>query len=364
MRVANTSPLAALIMRVMGSTPSRDKTRTRDRGWILASDLWRSPRADAVKADILDRSRQHEDEDTLPRGGRGIFYDLRPHGMPGNPRGVTYTKHPQVKGKGSMEATPEYVTELLSQMRRVWDPNTGEWLIPEEWIADARAPEPLTPTEASSADSAAHAVVHYLSNLWLARQAGQPVYLELRCEAQDLMPRIARVARPYGVPVYSGSGMDGLKPKKEAAERAARRTVPTVIGHLADYDRAGGDIRDAFAEDVRAFTRWHRDHEGAEGSLDVQPIALTFDQARAHGLLDSDGKAELDGLPVPVLDALVREFIESHLDSDIARKVIEREPSMRAEAARIAGRHMRTQGASRINIALPATGRGLGMLET
>ena len=67
------------------------------------------------------------------------------------------------------------------------------------------------------------------------------------------MPRIARVALPYGVHVYSGSGMDGLKPKKEAAERAAWRDVPTIIGHLADYDEHGGNIADAFAEDAIAF---------------------------------------------------------------------------------------------------------------
>jgi hypothetical protein len=48
--------------------------------------------------------------------------------------------------------------------------------------------------------------------------------------------------------------MDGLKPKKEAAERAARRSVPTLIGHLADCDLKGGDIHDAFAEDAIAFT--------------------------------------------------------------------------------------------------------------
>ena len=59
--------------------PSRQKSRTRDRGWILARDLPRSPKADAVRAHILDR--QHYEEDTLPRGGRGIFYDLRPHGI-------------------------------------------------------------------------------------------------------------------------------------------------------------------------------------------------------------------------------------------------------------------------------------------
>ena len=62
-------------------------------------------------------SRRRESQHPGPsarvlRGGhsstrcRGIFYDLPPHGMPGNPRGVIYTKHPQIKGKGSMEATP------------------------------------------------------------------------------------------------------------------------------------------------------------------------------------------------------------------------------------------------------------------
>ena len=191
--------------------------------------------------------------------------------MPGNPRGVIYTKHPQIKGKGSMEATPEYVQDLLSQiqMRRVWDPDTGRWLVPEDWIADARAPDPIAPTETPDATAAADMVRAYLAELMLARQAGQPIYLELRCEAQDLMARIARVALPYGVPVHSGSGSDGLKPKKEAAARAAQREVPTLIGHLADYDEDGGDIADAFAEDALAFAKWHA-HHGAHGKLHVE----------------------------------------------------------------------------------------------
>ena len=75
--------------------PSRSKKRCRPRGWIRFEDLPRSPKAEAVRADILDRLRQHEAEDTLPRGGNGLFYDLRPHGMLGNSRGVTYTKQPK-----------------------------------------------------------------------------------------------------------------------------------------------------------------------------------------------------------------------------------------------------------------------------
>jgi hypothetical protein len=53
--------------------------------------------------------------------------------------------------------------------------------------------------------------------------------------------------------------MDGLKPKKQAAYRAAWRDVPTIIGHLADYNKAGGNIADAFAEDSKAFCDWHRE---------------------------------------------------------------------------------------------------------
>ena len=215
--------------------PSRhDKGRTRDRGWILASKLPRSSKADAVAADLLDRLDQHAAEDTLPRGPRGLFYDLRPAGIPGNPRGVTYTKHPLTRGRDSMEATPEYVTELLKQMRRVWNPETGEWLVPESWITDGRAPDPITPRETPNAAAAADAVGRYIADLRLARQAGQPLYLELRCESQDLMARIARVALPYGVTVHSGSGMDGLKPKNRllARRRAQGANLDRSSGRL------------------------------------------------------------------------------------------------------------------------------------
>jgi hypothetical protein len=50
---------------------------------------WRptTPKQKAVLADLIARYKQHEREDTLPRGPRGIFYDLRPNGM-GNGLGM------------------------------------------------------------------------------------------------------------------------------------------------------------------------------------------------------------------------------------------------------------------------------------
>jgi hypothetical protein len=224
---------------------------------------------------------------------------------------------------------PRYVTDLLALMRRVWSETAG-WLVIEDWISDGRMPDPIQPNEEPNAESASNWIHAYLRKVHLSRQAGQSVYLELRCEAQDLMPRVARVALGYGVSVYSGSGMDGLKAKKEAAERAAKRDVPTRIGHLTDLDKSGGDIATAFAEDAIAFNQWH----GA-WNLTIERLALTEAQAVEHDLLDESGHAEVDGLPVPVLDAIVRDWIEANLNPDIQREVIRREPAMRRKAIRL-----------------------------
>ena len=104
----------------------------------------RTPRQEGILADLIARYEQHEREDTLPRGGRGIFYDLRPDGM-GN--GITYRKpdaeHPikakdGLPGFGPMEAHPAAVQEVLVMARRAG-------LIPEEWVADTRAPDAIVP---------------------------------------------------------------------------------------------------------------------------------------------------------------------------------------------------------------------------
>jgi hypothetical protein len=264
-----------------------------------------------------------------------LCYDLRPRGIPGNPRGVIYTKTPKTVGKNSMEATPKYVSDLLSLMRRVWNPDTDEFLINEDWIADARAPDPIAPSEVRDALDATDQIAGYLAELQLTRQRGQKVYLELHCEAADLRQRIARVARPYGVTVFSGGGFDGLKPKKEAAERAAGRSVPTIVGQITDYDKRGKEISVDYDEDVRAWVEFHRKFFACDGSIEVRRLALIETQAIEHDLLDADGKAEADGIPVPVLDEIVRSFIESNLDADIAWRVVKAERKMHKSAWRL-----------------------------
>jgi hypothetical protein len=279
-----------------------------------------------ILADLLARYQQHAGEGTLPRSSRGIFYDLRPHGME---NGVSYRKsdsaHPKLSF-GPMEAHQDLVQELLVKARRAE-------LIPEEWVADERAPEPVVPLAYESAtDAAEREVGRLLQNFALTRQHGQPVFVEVLCEAGDLVPRLARIAGGFGVTTYSWAGYDGLKGKRAFAGRALAREVPTVVLHVGDYDEDGKRIFTAAAEDAVAWAygighvgsldgatpellrRQRSRFAGAGPFLAFEHLALTVEQARAHDLLDADGKAEVDGLPVPVLDRLLIDAIKALQD--------------------------------------------------
>jgi hypothetical protein len=273
----------------------------RPRGPLLKWEP-RTPRQIGVLADLVARYAQHVAEDTLPRGGRGMFYDLRPAGM-GN--GITYKKptddHP-AKDFGPMEAHPDSVQEVLLLARRAG-------IIPETWVADTRAPDPIGPASWEDAEDFARYAVAVFA---LGLQRGQDCYVEIVCEAEDLQPRVSRQAGPKGVFVFSGAGFDGLKGKRFFADRAARRGVPTVVLQITDFDIHGGHIASAAEEDAQA---WATEHYGLPaGWLSFERIALTRTQAEENDLLDDDGKAEVDGLPVPVIDAIVNNAIDGLLD--------------------------------------------------
>jgi len=272
---------------------------------------WRPSRTRqaGILADVVARYRQHAAEDTLPRGGRGIFYDLRPNGL-GN--GITYTKpdsqHP-VKDFGPMEAHPDMVREVVLLARRAL-------IIPESWVADQRAPAPHTWFYDESAEDEARSITLRITaaveSFNLNPQLYQPQYIEMWCEAADLTPRIARTTQPYGVFVYSGAGYNGLKGKRALARRASGRDVPTVILHIGDRDPHGEQILTSFAEDA---TAWAEDHyDCSPGWLSFRRIALTVEQATEHGLLDADGKAEADALPVPVMDSIITGALDELFD--------------------------------------------------
>ena len=299
----------------------------------------------ALLADVLDRMTQHQADGTVPRSPRGLFYDLRPSGFG---RGITYTKYPakrcvrgdhlvpagakncplhrlpsgkpgQLRKANLMDASPADVQEILTHARRAGKVNEND-------IEDTRAPLPSVPQyDDETAETIAAQLADMVRNpsLYYSPQENQPVYLEVHAEAAGLIGRLERVAHEYGVPVYSGGGYDGIKAKRLLAQRAAHREVPTVVLRVTDYDDHGLVISSSSMEDSQA---WAEQHYGAEQDwLTVDRIALTEQQAIDHDLLDQFGKAEADGLPVPVQDAILREAIERwQPDDSIRQETIER----------------------------------------
>ena len=310
---------------------------------------WRpaDPVGQALLSDIAERLLQHQRDDTLPRSPRGLFYDLRPSGMG---RGLTYVKQPAmlcingqhiIDGEGSCrihggksrradptQIGPIQVQEMLVKMRRCG-------LVPEDWIEDTRAPVPNVPhyNDVTAEDEAAWLVGEILSpRISYSPQRGQDTYLEMVVEAAGLIGRVARICRPFGVPVYSGGGFDGLKGKRAFAERAADRTVPTVVLRISDLDTHGLRIAESMAEDCIAWAI--NEYGAADEWLTFERIACTQAQAAAAGVLDADGKAEADALPVPVMDGIITDAIEAYQDPAV-REDNEREAA--EESARITG---------------------------
>ena len=96
-------------------------------------------------------------------------------------------------------------------------------------------------------------VEHAAERFSLDRQRYQPVYVEVLCEAEDLAPRLSRVGRGLRRAGLPSGGFDGLKGKREFADRALDRDVPTVVLHVGDRDDHGDHIYVAAAEDAVAW---------------------------------------------------------------------------------------------------------------
>ncbi len=308
-------------------------TQTRYRGRLSDWQPTRK-RQKGIAADLIGRYEQHAEEGTLPRSPRGIFYDLRPTGL-GN--GITYRKpdseHP-IKAKNGFpgfdkdtEAYPAAVGEVLGLLRRAE-------IIQEDWVADTRAPDPIVADFYDGARDFAKHVPLWAKTFTLDGQRGQPVFMEVLCEAAGLQARLARIASDFGVPVFSGAGFDGIKAKRAFAERAQLREVPTVILNVGDFDKHGEYIYVAAAEDAIAWAKGGKAFnigkpltalDDLAPGLNFFRLALTEEQAIDLDILDADGKAEADGIPVPTMDAWLREAIELLQDPDAREELLAEE---------------------------------------
>ena len=162
-----------------------------------------------------------------------------------------------------------------------------------------------------------------------AEQEGQASYLVAWCEHRGLADILAPVANEYGVPLIPSGGYDGLAARYHEAEQAVDRDVPTVVLHLSDLDRDGEQITNVLRRDLPDL---YRDLGGAAGRpLTVERIALTADQAReVYPDRDRWWGIQLDAMPTPPLQAILRDAITSRIDLAVYPQVVDRSDAERA----------------------------------
>jgi hypothetical protein len=157
------------------------------------------------------------------------------------------------------------------------------------------------------------------------RQAGQARRLVLWCEASGMVPQIRSVASDYGVTVKSSGGFDSVTTK----HAISRPLDNAVVLHIGDYDPSGECMFDALAEDITAFGS----HYGND--IEFYRLAVTPAQIRAYNLPTAPPKAsshqarkamtettQAEAIDPASLAAIIREAIESRLDMDVYRQVV------------------------------------------
>jgi hypothetical protein len=291
------------INELLGGT---ERTSTRPRGFVK----W-APRQATLElmGGVNDVLREYQDH--LPLTLRQIFYRLvGAHG---------YEKTEQSYAR---------LGEHLVRARRAR-------LVPMDAIRDDGGTV-ITPSMWASAEEFLDAVRIQAGALRLDRTAGQKTRLAVICEAAGMAPQLARVARPYGVPVMSSSGFDSLTEKHNFAAELASHDRPTEVLHIGDHDPSGVSMFAAFLEDVEAFCR------DLGGEATFTRLAVTPRQIDRHNLPTAPPKptdrrafsgetCQAEALAPDVLAGILRDAIEARIDHHALDRVLHREREVQHE---------------------------------
>jgi hypothetical protein len=184
------------------------------------------------------------------------------------------------------------------------------------------------------ADSFVTRVARQIDDFELDPTLGQRIALEVWCEASGMVPQLQRVADPYGVEVYSGSGFESLTARFETMERVydnlAANTRPkrTVVLRVGDLDPSGRSAVDSFAADVWELLAEYPvadGHADLSSVLSVEHVAVTAAQIAEHELPTQPQKSEdkrgehmnesvqAEALPPDVLAVVVDDAIRQHI---------------------------------------------------
>ncbi len=202
-----------------------------------------------------------------------------------------------------------------------------------DWDAiEDRGRVPYVPSEWSSIERIIKASVEQFR---LPRWNTQPNYAELWVEKQALAGVLEPLADEFHVPLMVNKGYSSQSAMYESANRFIRRggDKAKYLFYLGDLDPSGEDMVRDIRERLDLF---------GVLDLEVEKIALTMDQVneyepppnptkvtdpRAQSFIDTYGDScwEVDALPPPTLEALIRDAFENIIDEDEMQQVIDQE---------------------------------------
>jgi hypothetical protein len=247
---------------------------------------------------------------------RDALYDIVADNEPVTVRGVFYLAEtaglvPKDDAKGYRPVQRE-----LLKMRR-------EEIIPWGWITDGSRTRFGHHRYGGLESYARQVAANYRRDYW----HGSPEYVEMWIEKEALRGVIAPVViEEFGLDLYVTKGQPSVSYLYDAAESIVLDGRPTYVYVLADFDPGGLRIFDRIKHELTGFV-------GDAADLFVRRLALTPHQISLYDLPTRPGKekdpnaaefkrrfgdrcVELDAIPPNIVRALVRDRLESHMDSE------------------------------------------------
>ena len=252
-----------------------------------------------------------ENEEYWPMTDRRVHYLLL------NDPPLRHDKKPDsqyVNDKGSYKA----LTNLLLRARLTGD-------VPMRAIEDSTRPIQLGGGFETFEEFVAQETENFLNGYSRNLMQGQLNHVEIMLEKNALRTVIESVAREYCIPVTTGRGFSSLSPRFDLSKRFKQSGKSRlVLLMLTDFDPDGEEIAASFARSLR-------DDFGIK-NIHAVKVALTAEDVKNFDLpSDMDAKesspnyekfiakygtkvVELDAAPVKLLQAKLREAIESVID--------------------------------------------------
>jgi hypothetical protein len=209
-------------------------------------------------------------------------------------------------------------------------------IIPWAWITDETRPCDVWGTWPNPRAFVQDHLNRFLRGYWRNLQQTQPNHIEIMCEKNTVHNIVRDVASEYCIPVTSGRGFSAVECYYNIMQRYRDSGKDRlVLLMLTDFDPEGEEI-------VQAAGHAMRDDFGIT-HVDMFKVALTAAQVQRYNLpANLEAKTtssnyekfvrkhgtsvhELEALSPPVQQALLREAIDSVLDTAAFNAELERE---------------------------------------